>query len=460
MRIGLPLLERRAKVDLIFDLKYSLSKAHFYLLFLLLTAFGAAAVDTTTAHLYKLDRGYWWSERNVRLSNEMEAEQSAIEHRYRIQSLVYHHDLKPNQATIGAWGGAQYAVHTNSLGFKDQLVRNVALVSPRHRILFLGDSFTEGLGLEYSSTFVGMIGEALSGKNREVLNAGVSSSSPIIYWRKTKYLLETVGLRFDEAVVFIDISDAQDEATAYDLDSYGNVIDRTVAPVIHQPLTFGFRLRSMVKEETVVSATLLKAIQNIRNREEVANDEEHMKYATGRDRALWTTEPRLWEQYGRFGVERERFYMDKLATLLSARHIPLTVAVYPWPDQIIQNDLDSKQVHIWQDWSREHGAKFINYFPDFISNGASMEGRKHVIEKFFIPHDVHWNREGHQLIANRFLETKLAHGHRLPVSLSTGGSDSAPVGPVRHPASPRVLIAWPAARNVVSRAQTRHAAQQ
>src|SRR5215510_1462619 len=104
------------------------SKAHFYLLLLLLTAFGAAATDTIAAHLYKLDRGYWWSERNVHLSKEMGVKIFAIERRYRIPSPVYHHDLRPNQATVGAWGDAPYALYTNSLGFKDQYVRNVALV--------------------------------------------------------------------------------------------------------------------------------------------------------------------------------------------------------------------------------------------------------------------------------------------------------------------------------------------
>ena len=56
----------------------------------------------------------------------------------------------------------------------------------------------------------------------EVLNAGVGSYSPIIYWRKIKYLIEDVGLRFDEVVVYIDISDAQDEASYYELSDDGN----------------------------------------------------------------------------------------------------------------------------------------------------------------------------------------------------------------------------------------------
>jgi hypothetical protein len=46
-------------------------------------------------------------------------------------------------------------VITNSLGFKDAMPRNVPLHSKRKRVLFLGDSFTEGLGTSYNETFVG-----------------------------------------------------------------------------------------------------------------------------------------------------------------------------------------------------------------------------------------------------------------------------------------------------------------
>ena len=45
---------------------------------------------------------------------------------------------------------------------------------------------------------------------------------------------------------------------------------------------------------------------------------------------------------------------------------------------------------------------FIDLFPDFIPIGQDP---KEVIRKYFIPGDLHWNEEGHRLVARRFLET-------------------------------------------------------
>src|SRR5262249_34854318 len=43
------------------------------------------------------------------------------------------------------------------------------------------------------------------------------------YYAKTRYLLEQVGLQFHEVVVFIDVSDTEDEARYYDLHADGHV---------------------------------------------------------------------------------------------------------------------------------------------------------------------------------------------------------------------------------------------
>jgi hypothetical protein len=86
----------------------------------------------------------------------------------------------------------------------------VPLKSDKPRIVFLGDSFTEGLGVPWGETFVGRIAEALEPKGIEVLNAATASYSPLLYYDKMKYWIEQ-GLVFDELVVFVDISDVRDE---------------------------------------------------------------------------------------------------------------------------------------------------------------------------------------------------------------------------------------------------------
>ena len=85
--------------------------------------------------------------------------------------------------------GEKVQLHTNSLGFKDKSSRTVSLLPTRDikkRIVFIGDSFTNGFALEYEDTFVGIIDKELNKRSIEVLNAGVASYSPIIYWRKIK----------------------------------------------------------------------------------------------------------------------------------------------------------------------------------------------------------------------------------------------------------------------------------
>ena len=113
-------------------------------------------------------------------------------------------------------GPAAQKLYTNSLGFKDGKIRDVPAAGDTKRILLIGDSFTEGVGLEFEQTFAGML--YLAGQKRaekiEFLNAGVISYSPAIYYKKIKYLLDA-GLKFDEVVVFSDLSDVQDEAIAY-----------------------------------------------------------------------------------------------------------------------------------------------------------------------------------------------------------------------------------------------------
>lgn len=142
-----------------------------------------------------------------------------------IASKVYHHDLAPMFSGKTNFGPIEYTLTTNSLGFKDSASRQIPLIPSRPRILFMGDSFTEGVGLPYKETFVGLI-DAQWQKQYDVLNGALSSYSPIIYYRKIKYLLETTKLKVDQVVVFIDISDIQDEIL-YKFDADENVIYAT-----------------------------------------------------------------------------------------------------------------------------------------------------------------------------------------------------------------------------------------
>ena len=139
-----------------------------FLLFTLVLDFGLTAIY----HLYKYGTIHKYAPRRA----------------LREPSSVFHHTLKPNMHhTLEQWGHISHSLTTNSLGFKDRVIREVPVHSQHYRFLFMGDSFTEGVGYEYERTFVGLIDEALKGYNMEVLNAAVGSYSPTIYFKKRSF---------------------------------------------------------------------------------------------------------------------------------------------------------------------------------------------------------------------------------------------------------------------------------
>lgn len=368
-------------------------------------------IDFLSASIYKFFKGYPWVYRVVMQADIKWNEQRRREITYRIPSKFYHHDLSAKIAGCKtSWGPYIYTVYTNSLGFKDKSTRNISLIPDKHRIVFMGDSFTEGVGIEYENTFVGLIDEALSKKGIEVLNAGVSSYSPIIYWRKTKYLIEDVGLKFDELFVFLDISDAEDEAIYYCLDESGNVVKydaRELAPgnIEHvseeEPYykTLAKRLKTGFTENSILVHTVYKSIKD---RFFLKEKEPARNYTPSFNRNAWTINSELYQEYGAQGLLEMQIYMDKLHDLLKKNNIKLTVAVYPHPTQIMYNDLNSIQVTFWEDWCSKHKVNVINYFPYFVT-GKTEDDRKQVVDKYFFKNNAHWNKEGHRLGADVLL---------------------------------------------------------
>ncbi|MCH7865136.1 MAG: SGNH/GDSL hydrolase family protein, partial [Proteobacteria bacterium] len=102
---------------------------------------------------------------------------------------------------------------------------------------------------------------------------------------------------------------------------------------------------------------------------------------------------------GKRGLELASQSLTKLNRLLKGKNILLTLVVYPWPHQIIVNNPNSIQVEYWQTWAKKNDVGFLNLFEIFFEGDAMS-----TIEKNFIPSDVHWNNEGHKLVAKKLLD--------------------------------------------------------
>lgn len=317
----------------------------------------------------------------------------------------YHHDLPKNYTGPRDWGYRQYELVTNSLGFKDKEVRRVPRTSDRRRIVFLGDSFTEGVGYSYAETFPGLFASRVAARGVEVLNAGVTSYSPKLYYLKTKYLLNNVHLDFDELIVFIDISDIQDEI-AYE----------PFVPSAHFGISRFYlihKVRSFLKQNSLTyyffwsrrQADASSPQPDPGNDGEYLINEQEMADHWYIETSLWTTNERVYEKWGERGVRSALAYMDRLCELCRERGIEMTLAVYPWPTQILARDLESRQVRVWRSFCDERKIAFLNLFPHFINE----ELAEVMLERYFIEEDVHWNMAGHAMVAD-VLHEKWASG--------------------------------------------------
>ncbi len=395
-----------------------------------------------------------------------------------VRNEIYHHDLikngmievKYNRDYAFSLGISKAKLFTNSLGFKDKSSRTIPLLSSKNftkRIVFIGDSFTEGLFLEYEDTFVGIIDKELNKKSIQVLNAGVGSYSPIIYWRKVKYLIEEVGLKFNELVVFIDMSDICDEKYRYRLSKRGHVIDRNPYRVdTHRsfppPINdsgFTGQIKKILHSQTTLLHHATNVAYDLINRDQInfsfarrsfefnAWDKIPTTFQQKRQKTLlqlgscltrWSFEkfdPDVDKTYSEFrnndryledvystslndrylekeyDIQKMKKYMDKLHQLTRDNNIKLTIAVYPWPFQVWFEDLNSVHVKIWEEWSRRNNVNFINYFPDFVSEGLTKKDKKEVVEKYYFYQDVHFNKQGNKLVAKKFLEKYFSDRH-------------------------------------------------
>lgn len=348
-------------------------------------------------------------------TNYFRAHSSSLESVYRIQNNIYHHSLLPSFDGIGDWGGAPYRVCTDANGFKSDC-ENVFTSRNNFDIAFIGDSFTEAIGVPYEDSFVGLFANTY--KKIKVANLGVGSYSPTIYRTKIEDFIKR-GYKFNHLIVFIDISDIQDEAT-YFRDSDGNVLQgsdctlskrsvltRIKVYVIDNFSLFWHGYRSIKQ--------ILIGTKRVSDKDELVlekSDNDVLPF-TLEERSEWTysTSSSAYCELGVHGsIEKAILEMTLLHELLESNGVKLSIGVYPWPAQLLEmamNNSDTNlQVDIWREFCTNRCDYFINMFPryfDMIKN-SSIED---VYNRYFIQGDVHYNREGNRLIHEALLELNI-----------------------------------------------------
>ena len=112
---------------------------------------------------------------------------STIRPQFEITHFNYDHTFNENKSKFQSWGKNNVEIYSNNLGFKSPKNQNVRLKKgDKKRIVFIGDSFTEGIGMKYEDSFVGVF-DSLNNAKYEVINMGVASYAPSAYLKKLNF---------------------------------------------------------------------------------------------------------------------------------------------------------------------------------------------------------------------------------------------------------------------------------
>jgi hypothetical protein len=321
----------------------------------------------------------------------------------RIANPVYDHGFASNFDGFDTWGELRYRLVTDSLGFKDASARDVPLKSASRRILLIGDSFAEGIGVSFEDSFAGLLYRAGQERSEKVefLNAGVASYSPSIYYKKIKYLIES-GLQFDEVVLFSDTSDVTDEASSYfciDDDPKYRAFCSSAEGAAQPAL--GPKKTNFLIDRFVVTArvriAIKRSIQDFLGNRRKSLNTDYARIGWTKPGLAASNETKPLGVEG--GIARSLQNMRALADLLAAKKIPLTIVVYPWAQQLAQGDRNSPQIALWRDFCVGRCKAFIDLFPAFF---AAADADKDWYPHLFILGDDHYSAEG-----NRFMFREL-----------------------------------------------------
>ena len=317
-----------------------------------------------------------------------------------------HHRFMPNAS--GRYRSTEFNTEyrINSLGLRD---REFPVEKPPQtvRVLMLGDSFTEGDGVESNETFSKLIEaqlrSAVPGNRVEVINAGVGSYSPIL-----EYLyLKTEGLRLnpDLVVLNLDLSDFYDDinySMLATLDSAGVPLGVSPGGTPEEEHGIATKVKDFFKDHTriynFIRLRINRYIEGVRHEGNFTGDLRYDKYAMLRDNHA-TADDSEWSLSYR--------YLLLIRDFLRDRGIDLWITVYPYGQQVSPKE-----------WNV--GRRFWGFKPDtlysiqpqgfveafcvrsgihVVNMCQQMRDSSRTVFPLYLSDNGHWTPRGHEVVA-------------------------------------------------------------
>lgn len=306
------------------------------------------------------------------------------------------HGVRPYSSGFERYGSQSVEYFSNSLGLRDEKIREVPLVGPEYRVLFMGDSMTEAAMVPWEKTFVGHLQARLRGK-AEILNGAIEDFGPSLILPKLESLLGKKGVRVDQVVVVLSPSVLRTVFT-YVKNKNGKIERLRYGPYQHLApfLSRTDKLESWLEVNVEKKFVLLGAIvRNLRLTWRRIHPDTR-----GVDRLkTWVAEgySNLPEEQDLIlkGARRTLDSLDLIQKFLDSRNVALCIVFLPGPKALLSSPHASPLPDQLAGWAKDRGVNYIDLRPFFFGEGAPAE----VVARDYLKNDDHLSEAGHQIVA-------------------------------------------------------------
>ena len=278
-------------------------------------------------------------------------------------------------------------------------------------LVFLGDSFTYGVGLNFNETFVGKISNEK--KEYNVLNLAIPSYSPTAYLYQLEILLKK-GFKPTKIILSIDLSDISDEAGRWDKkDNNGKpfIIKKATnvfpGEKIYKNRWKKFKYTNFVGTKTISNFLNTKLrLMRIKYKKIIKKDYTELGITRMGDftfKKFDELDQKWWLPYGiEGGLGKVEHNIKKISKLSKENNAEFYILIYPWAVTLEYGQENFN----WEDYGKKlckisDCNKLINSFPEFTQHKEEYENWS---TNLFFLHDVHLNEDGHKITAKKILK--------------------------------------------------------
>ena len=334
--------------------------------------------------------------------------------KYRTQSSLFHHGIIPLAGPhLESWGFAPFWSFSDQYGLRSRSVD--ASPYPKPFTLVMGDSFAEGVGVDFEKVF----SSYLPG---DIKNLGVVSHSPVLQGARLEWL-EALGERPERLVWLIDPSDVIDEYNYRYVEGYRPpaVISYAMAHahLLEMKSRPGLDVDDIAALEgrlpgfwrvlklNLVLPRVLLGLLGISHPQELISGSSCDSFLDRIENQWKSSEcynklRKVWTASSHPDID---FVLKKSKPLIYSaverqlRRNPnrrIDLVFYLWPDQITRREAADGAYRSFVNGFRQLASQFQSLKVCDLTE--SIKSRE--VPSLFIPGDVHWNVQGHQRIAN------------------------------------------------------------